>query len=44
MALSPRRLRVAGLKVGRKTGLRPNLEMDLCGGARTAEKPAARAG
>lgn len=29
LALGPRRLPVVGLKVGRKTGLRPNLDMAL---------------
>lgn len=38
MALGPRRLPVVGLKVGRKTGQRPNLDMDLCGDARIADK------
>ena len=38
MALGPRRLPVVGLKVGRKTGLRPNLDMALCGDARVADK------
>lgn len=37
-ALGPRRVPVVGLKVGRKTGLRPNLDMDLCGDARIADK------
>lgn len=38
MALGPRRLPVVGLKVGRKTGLRPNLDIDLCGDARIVDK------
>lgn len=38
IVLGPGRLPVAGLKVGRKTGRCPNLDMDLCGDARVADK------